>query len=113
MKNVHEFDGQLKLPYLPDVAIPKRRWVLAELQTSMTHKEAKDMCVIITRQIGKAQDVDPKNNNYESSLLLMYCFLWVPPEAIEEQLLDMFRTGRCIQGQIVRLVQLLLAFASG
>ena len=110
MTNVHEFDGKVQLPYLQKVLPHRRKTLLVLLATLLQHADAKRMCVLITNQIGKVQDVDPKNNNYQSSLLLTYCFLWVPLEALEEQLLDMFRTGRCIQGQVVRFSQLLLCF---
>jgi hypothetical protein len=108
MKNVHEFDGKLPQVHLPQ--IPNKNEIINDFLSRDLNLKVKKCVTIIQNQINKSSDIDGKNNNYLASDLLVLAILNIPTHILCEQLEVIMDKGRCIQGQVIRLFQLLYSF---
>ena len=96
--NVHQFDGMLPPGGTQiEIDVRERKKIFSKYTPTLSRKESKHMVDIIVNQIGKSSDIDLKNHSYEASLLLAWCFLNVPVDVLEEQLVDMYLMGKCVQ----------------
>ena len=107
MQNVHLYDGML--PHVNIIIFPNKMEITQRYHKRLIadNKQMAANCVHkIICQIGHPCDEDPKNHHYKASDLLCMCIKYVEHDLLCEQLTDIMLHGQCIQGQVIRLFQL-------
>jgi hypothetical protein len=107
MKNVHIFDGKLPALDINKYTASQKNKLFQTY--AQQHPECKCTVDLIKSQMETDRDIDKLNHNYISSDMLALAIKYVGKEELKEQLLDIKKRGNCIQGQVIRLFQLLYA----
>jgi hypothetical protein len=108
LQNVHIYDGKLQSFKVPVYDTISKNKLFKDIQSKM----APDASLMLNEiQIGGNVDTC---NGYDASDLLYHLLLHGKGENfytnLDEQLIDMYRLGKCPQGRVIRLMSLINAF---
>ena len=113
-KNVHEFDGQLRNIFNPQLVVDKEDEFLeaAKRVHELLESEEAKQCFRMIAFTQDAQNFDSANQTHARLLLLVICSLIQTHvekkdliSVLSEQLRDCWMLGQCPSGRVTRLIQ--------